>query len=355
MSRIGDKINVLVLGVGGNVSQGILKALAISSLPCKVVGACVSPTAFGLFAVDRAILSPLATDAKFVPWLLNVCKDEGIDVILSGVEPVLKVLARNAALVRQATGAITIVSTPEQLAIADDKLKTCEWLKAQGFHYPRFAAAEDPAAVEDLVDSVSYPLIAKPRNGKSSEGILFIRNRRELDQCQLRADGYVIEEYLGTADEEYTATCFSDIGGVVRGCIAFRRDLLDGTTVRAEAGLFPVVREESIRIATALRPLGSCNMQMRKTGSKAVCFEINLRFSGTTSVRARLGFNDVEACLRHYVMKEPARDLPIVESGIMTRYWNELYVSTDAVEQLRRDGRLESPRAFPSVVEDYGR
>ena len=34
-------LNVLVLGVGGNVSQGILKALHKGALSCRVVGASV--------------------------------------------------------------------------------------------------------------------------------------------------------------------------------------------------------------------------------------------------------------------------------------------------------------------------
>ena len=50
-------LTVLVLGVGGNVSQGILKALAISNLKCRVVGACISPLAAGLYTVDRAYVS----------------------------------------------------------------------------------------------------------------------------------------------------------------------------------------------------------------------------------------------------------------------------------------------------------
>lgn len=30
------KISILVLGVGGNVSQGILKAIAVSEINCRV-------------------------------------------------------------------------------------------------------------------------------------------------------------------------------------------------------------------------------------------------------------------------------------------------------------------------------
>ena len=38
---------VLVLGVGGNVSQGILKSIAAGALPCRVVAACITPIGRG--------------------------------------------------------------------------------------------------------------------------------------------------------------------------------------------------------------------------------------------------------------------------------------------------------------------
>jgi carbamoyl-phosphate synthase large subunit len=348
-----DKVNTLVLGVGGNVSQGILKALAISTLPCRVVGACTSPAALGLFTVDHALVSPRAADPSFVPWVLDVCKKERIAAILSGVETVLDVLARNAALIRQETSAIPIVSSPEQLAVANDKVKTCEWLRDHGLHYPLYAASEDQEAVERLRSAVGFPLIAKPRGGKSSEGVVLIRNQKELERFG-RQDSYAIEQYLGTPDQEYTAACFSDSSGAVRGCIAFRRELLEGTTVRAEAGAFPEIRQEATAIARELRPFGPCNVQMRLLGSQAVTFEINLRFSGTTPIRARLGFNDVEASIRHYVLNEPAGDLPVIEQGMAVRYWNELYPSVEAVNRLRECRELDSPRRYPSVLEDYG-
>jgi len=86
-------MNVLVLGVGGNVSQGILKALALSALKCRVVAACITPEAFGLHTVDRAYVSPLANDPLFLNWLSEVCRKEKIDAVLSGVEPILYVLS----------------------------------------------------------------------------------------------------------------------------------------------------------------------------------------------------------------------------------------------------------------------
>jgi carbamoyl-phosphate synthase large subunit len=86
----------------------------------------------------------------------------------------------------------------------------------------------------------------------------------------------------------------------------------------------------------------------------AVCFEINVRFSGTTPVRARLGFNDVEAALEHYILGQPDVDLPLITSGIALRYWNEAYVDSNAVAELDQLSRLEQPEKYHITVEDYG-
>jgi carbamoyl-phosphate synthase large subunit len=93
---------------------------------------------------------------------------------------------------------------------------------------------------------------------------------------------------------------------------------------------------------------------MLMVGGRAVCFEINNRFTGTTPVRARLGFNEVEAALRHFVLGEPDVNLPLVTEGVMLRYWNELYPDAGAVDTLQRQQRLDAPAEFPLVVEDYG-
>jgi carbamoyl-phosphate synthase large subunit len=348
-----ERLNVLVLGVGGNVSQGILKALKLASIPCRVIGGCVSPLSMGLYTVDQAYVSPAANDPEFFDWLIRTCKAEHVDAVLSGVEPVLNVLSAQANQLRALTGAFVVVSRPEVLAIGADKLTTYQWLRDHGRNYPSFADAADRAAVEMLASNCGYPLIAKPRRGKGSYGISPLQDRRDLDSFMGRAD-YVIQEYLGDDTNEFTIGCFSSRDGRVRGAIAMRRELLQGTTYRAEAGEFPEQREEAIRIVDALKPLGPCNVQLRLNKGRSTCFEINVRFSGTASLRARFGFNDVEAALRHYVLGEETVDLPMVTQGIALRYWNEVYIDPGAKSVLEKCGVLENPHNYSSHIEDYG-
>jgi carbamoyl-phosphate synthase large subunit len=318
-----------------------------------VIGACTSASAFGLFSVDKARVSPPANSESFLNWLLQVCLEESVDAILSGVEPVLAVLVRHQSLIREKTGAICVVNDARAMVIGADKLLTCEWLRDQSFPYPAFASSDDPEALESLVRDYGFPLIAKPRFGKGSQGIFVLRTQTDLVSLPNRS-GYVIQELLGDDESEYTAACFTDGNDQLRGVIVFHRFLTAGTTSCAIAGEFPELREMVAKIAERLKPKGPCNVQLRMHRGRAVCFELNVRFSGTTPIRARLGFNDVEAAIRHYVLGEESIDLPVVRSGQAIRYWNEAYVMPQAFETLKTTGRLGSPKDFPYSIETYG-
>ncbi|MBD3177618.1 MAG: ATP-grasp domain-containing protein, partial [Armatimonadia bacterium] len=296
---------LLVLGVGGNVSQGILKALDASSLSCRVIGGCIDAHSTGLYFADHAVISPLADDPEFPDWLVDTCLEHGVSGVLSGVEPVLATLAEHRPQLEARSGARILVSEPAKLALCADKLATARWLADHGLRAPATVAAEDGEGVADLVARHGYPLFAKPRRGKGSHGIVTIDSPERLAAVQgLR--GMVIQEYVGDPDEEFTAATFTDADGAVRGDIVFQRDLLEGTTVTARAVHAPDVSAQVRAIAGELLPVGPANMQLRCRGGEPVCFEINLRFSGTAPIRARLGFNDVEAAVRHFIMGEPA-------------------------------------------------
>ncbi len=351
---LSNPVNILVLGVGGNVSQGILKSLGRSNLTCRIIGACVSPLALGLYVADKSYVSPMANDDHFIDWLIDTCKREGVQAILSGVEPVLNVIAKYEKFIYSQTGAVCIVSSSEQLAIASNKFTTCQWLENNGFNFPKYAMAGDEMAIKKLSEEVSYPLIAKPCIGRGARGIINIYNLVDLTYAS-GLSNYVIQEYIGDPESEYTVGCFCDKIGQVRGTIAMRRDLLEGTTYRAEVVDIPELKFEAERIVSALRPVGPCNLQFRISSlGKPVCFEINLRFSGTTPLRAYFGFNDVEAAIRHYVLGEYIENLPLITEGVALRYWNEMYVEPKAVQTLRESNVLEEPRKYKPVVEDFG-
>lgn len=346
-------LKVLVLGVGGNVSQGIQKALALADTPTRTVAACIDTRSPGLYVAERSYISPFAEDPAFIPWLFGVCADESIDAVLSGTESVLSVLAPRAPELRSQTGAVCVVSDPGVLAIGRDKLLTCRWLESHALPVPGYADAADEAAVRALVDRCGLPLIAKPRHGKGGTGIIEVSDEDVLERV-IGDPWLLLQERLGDPTEEFTVGCFCDRDGELYGTIVMRRALHAGTTFTAEVGAFPDVRAVAERIVGQLRPLGPCNLQLRVTERGPVPFEINVRFSGTTPLRARMGFNEVDAALRHFVLGEPVGTLAADASGVALRYWNEIYVPAATLAELGERRCLDDPARHGVRVENWG-
>jgi len=105
-----------------------------------------------------------------------------------------------------------------------------------------------------------------------------------------------------------------------------RRDLRDGNTYRAYVDTYPELNHQVHRLAEALGAYGPANFQFRvdRSGSAKV-FEINARFSGTTPLRMRAGFNEVEMVIRRIVRGEPISQ-PEVSPMTIVRYLTETVI-----------------------------
>lgn len=353
-----SEIKILVLGAGGNVSQGIIKALKNSDFgeaKLNITGACISPESLGLFMCDRAAVSPYANEESFIPWLIEICNRESIRIVLTGVEENIMAISSAKERFERETNAIFIATDLDKLRIGQDKYLTCEWLSENGLHFPKYCLLENREAVEQLVKNCGFPLIAKPRVGKGSNGVQKVCDRVELEKL-IGLKDYVLQECIGDETKEYTVGCYVDKAGILRETIVMHRKLEHGSTAMAEVVWDAEVREEAERICEKFKPRGPLNIQMRKNDAgEAVCFELNVRFSGTTPMRTHFGFKDVEAMVKEYLLEQPIDDCFQVREGIACRYTNEFYVTGNPMEILAKDGFIHNMAPYSFETERMGR
>ena len=327
------QINILVLGVGGNVSQGIVTALRISKIPCRIIGACISADSLGLYMCDAAYISPRADDSSFVSWVADLCNKESVSIVFSGVEEVVFSLELNRLKLISLTSAIFISSNINQLNIANNKYLTVEWLKNNQLNYPKYAHYANLEDVHSLIRSCGFPLIAKPNKGKGSIGIIKLLSEKDLELIPNK--DYCIQQYLGNEAQEYTVACYVDKTRTQQNLIIMRRELKYGTTFMAEIVENQVIRDECTNICNAFNPNGPLNIQLRLHENIPVCFELNVRFSGTTPIRARFGYNDVLAMIKEYVLNEDPRvAIRPASKGRVYRYFNEFYMDMEMHNEL---------------------
>jgi len=342
VNRKTNRIKILLTGAGALLGQGIIKSLRMSSLDCEIIGADPHPLAAGLYRSDKACLLPMADSPNFLGELLRIARSECVDAVLVGTDVELGILAAHRAEIEAEVGAKVLVSSPEVIAIANDKWKTYLFLKEHGFPYPESCLASD---LEDFLSRVPFPLVVKPRVGARSVGKTLVANRKQLEWALETLENPIIQECLLPESEEYTVgTLVFD--GKCLAVVPMKRELRDGNTFRAYVDDYPAIVEAIQPIATALNPYGPANFQLRYTKNGATVFEINGRFSGTTPFRAVMGFNEVEAALRHILFGQTIPP-PRCRKGIVLRYLNEMVISFEAYQTLAQDGKLQNPESHP--------
>lgn len=326
-------VKALVTGAGAVLGQGIIKSLRHSTLTCEIVAADPNPLSAGLYWANSAYRLPFANDPAFGDRITQVIDLERPDVVLVGTDVELPYFAEHRMALEAAFDTHVIVSDPRVIAIADDKFETCRFLADAGLNPPQSARGEDAAAVAALVDAVGFPLVVKPRNGARSVGMSIVRDRGALDRALDGRCGLVVQECVGDDDSEYTASALV-FDGEAQASIVMRRDLRDGNTYRAYAAGYEALNLAVQKFGTALRPHGPANFQFRigPDGAPRI-FEINARFSGTTPMRAMVGFNEVEMCIRKLLFGE-AINQPAVRSGVILRFLDEMFVPRERIDSV---------------------
>jgi carbamoyl-phosphate synthase large subunit len=317
---------VLVTAVGGNVGQGVVKALRAGTRDYVIVGADMEPRSAGFSFVDRACVLPGATDPEALAVrLTGIIQAERIEAIFVCSPAELSFYTAHAAQLQAATGVRVLINPPDVIRIGRDKLETARFLERHGFPFPETAPAADDAAVDRLFDRWGTPVVAKPRYGASSVNVLRLPSRDAVDAARRLVPDLVVQRWLPGDAEEYTAGVVGSAAARAFAWIVLRRDLLQGTTYRTELVQDPAIGEQMVAVAQALGVEGACNFQFRLVDGVPIVFEINPRFSGTSGMRYLYGFNDPEMVFAHQCLDEPIRQ-PVVRPGVVLRYWNEVHL-----------------------------
>jgi carbamoyl-phosphate synthase large subunit len=324
---------VLVTAVGGNIGQGVIKALRSGCRDYFIAGTDMEPRSAGFSFVDRACVTPAAGADGMVAALTTIVETEGIEAIYVCSPHELEFFAKARHDLERATGTRVLVNPEPVIRIGQDKLETARFLETHGFPSPETASAEDEPAVDRLIERWGFPIIAKPRRGWTSVNVFTIRCRAALEAARVLVPDLVVQRYLPDATEEYTAGVVGSSAARRFAWIVLRRDLMQGTTYRTELAEDPAIGAQVVAMAQALGVEGACNFQLRLVDGQPFVFEINPRFSGTSGIRYLYGFNDPEMAFEQICLGQPIVQPP-VRPGVVLRYWNEVHLPDAAFRSM---------------------
>ena len=308
--------NILITGTGGcGVGEGLYKSL--EPLNKYTLFNCNS-SENSLFLFDKpshSFIVPPAKSHNYCDTIIKICKENNIKNILPGSEPELITLVNNRVQFEK-ENILIFANTSDVINTFDNKWET--FIKLDTLNI------RTPDTTINLNDSLffernNYPLVVKPIIGNASKNVFTIYSNEELvcitQYMTLKNVPFVIQEYVGIAEEEYTISVLSDFSGDYLGSIVFRRILAGGFSQYVECDLFEEIDKIAQDVALTISSKGPLNIQCRLVNGELCIFEINPRFSGTTPFRTLLGFNEADILLSKVLENKIVFDKENIQTG----------------------------------------
>jgi carbamoyl-phosphate synthase large subunit len=277
--------------------------------------------------------------------LLRTCDEFRVQALFHGCEPELLLFADNRQKIEDA-GIFLPINDTELIKTCMDKSKTNKKLAELGFPAPRYLTVRNESEFDEID---WFPVVVKPSTGGGGSANVYIaQTMTELKALAAYlglgsiTNGFMIQEYVGTPDQEFTVGVLHDLNGRYVNSIAVKRHLHSGLSVRTkipnrtgrkelgshlvissgisqgDIGRYEAVTRQCREIAERLGSRGPLNFQCRFVNGEVRVFEINPRFSGTTSLRAMAGMNEPDLLVRRHILGEDVgQDQPYKEATIL--------------------------------------
>ena len=305
---------ILVPSASAPAGINTIKSLKMVNYPVRIVASDSNPFSAGFFMSDAYEVLPEIDSKLYITRLLEIVTKHKINVLMpsSGYD-IYQYSANKEKLLK--LGALPVVSDIKTMKICRDKIQTFDYLSKK---------FELPFTTLDYKKVKGFPLIAKPRYGKGSKGIVKINNENELKYVRFNSENLIFQEYLpGT---EYTIDVLSDME--CEPILAVPR-----IRVETRAGISTVgtiVKDENISetcksIAKYLKIRGPCCIQMKESNDGILkIVEVNPRMGGGTIFAALAGAN-FPAMILDMVNGKKLK-IPKISEVTVVRYFEEIVV-----------------------------
>jgi carbamoyl-phosphate synthase large subunit len=283
----------------------------------KILATDSSSLSAGFFMADINEVIPQADENSFLDRLFHIVKTYQVEVLMPSSGSDIYHYSENRKQLAE-MGAEAIVSDRGKLEICRDKMLTFQTLSNK-FLLP-FTTAES-----NKIDT--FPVLAKPRFGKGSRGIVKIDDESDLRYILSKRDDLVFQEYLpGT---EYTIDVLSDLNGKpIIAVPRIRMQTKAGISTKGRVLRDPALEMDCMKIAELVGIRGPCCMQMKESAEgRLKLIEINPRMGGGTIFTSLAGANFPAMLLDMIEGRQVS--VPVISEITVIRYFEEFVLRSE--------------------------
>lgn len=286
-------MNVLILSCGtrNKIVQYFKKAVGYNG---TVVATDMQKTAPALYEADKQYIVPRMTAEGYIDIILDICKKEKINGILSLIDPELSLLAKNKDKFNK-FGVMVIGPSYELCELSLDKYAMYNWLLTHNYN-----CAKTFVNFEEFKQSdIEYPVFVKPVKGSASIAIAKADDEKTARFLFEQDENMLVQEFL--KGQEIGVDVYIDmISGEVVSIFAKKKILMRaGETDKAvsfkDEKLFSLV--EKFVSEAGFR--GQIDIDIFDIDGEYFISEVNPRFGGGYPHAYEAGVNHMDLILKN--------------------------------------------------------
>ena len=316
--------NILILAAGTRNKVVQYFRRVFDGVGC-VVATDASALGPAIYEADKHYIVPHITAPGYIDVILDICRKEHINGVLSLIDPELSLLAKNEEKFR-AVGTTVIGSSYELCEMALDKMQMYHWLTAHGYRCARSWMDKEAFYRAVKEGEITYPVFVKPYRGSASINISKVYDEETIELLFSHYDDLMIQEYLN--GQEIGADVYIDLlsGEVVsiftKKKILMRAGETDKAVSFKDPALFALI--ESFVLEAGYR--GQIDIDIFEVDGQYYISEVNPRFGGGYPHAFECGCNHMELILNNLNGVVNQRKIGAYDEGIYMMKYNEVKI-----------------------------
>lgn len=315
-------MNILLLSVG---TRNKIVQYFKKTTNGKVVVTDMQEIAPAVYEADAHYKVPRMTEPGYIDVILEICKKEDINAVMTLIDPELSLLAENER--RFAEAGVTVVGSPYDLCeMSLDKMQMYKWLNTHNYNCAK--SYDDKAEFyEDLKNGrISFPVFVKPVRGSASVAISKVNNEDTLEALWDNEQGLMIQEYLN--GQEIGVDCYIDlISGELVSVFAKKKLLMRaGETDKAvsfkDDRLFELVE----RFVAEAGYRGQIDIDVFEINGQYYISEVNPRFGGGYPHAYECGCDHMKLIENNINGITNEKRIGVYEEGVYMMKYNEVCI-----------------------------
>lgn len=315
-------MNILITSVG---TRNKIIQYFKENIDGKIITTDMQNIAPAIYESDKYYIVPSINDDSYIDIIVDICKKEQINAVISLIDPELSLLAKNKKTFDE-LGIKLICSSYEACELSLDKMRMYRWLKEHNYNCAKSYDNINEFLIDKNNGLITYPVFVKPIKGSASIAISKVYDDKTLETLFSNSNNMLIQEYMNGTElgiDVYIDMISKEVVSIfAKKKLLMRAGETDKAISFKDKKLFNLVKKFVKEVGYE----GQIDIDIFEINGEYYISEVNPRFGGGYPHAYSCGCNHIKMIANNVLGKINKENIGGYKENILMMKYNEISI-----------------------------